>query len=219
MSCVKTDTTCVRPEFDIEGAKIAITGISLLSFMMGDFLVIMNSTPDMMLSDEPYLSLMLFVEIKSGTYIRRIWNRTVARGKTVTIEQLVDLCKKHFFQGRPCIGCPQDVNEEEGLDFVISQTPIPRKVSKYCHEVLGSDATDEESACPECLKIGESGDSILMDVGTKCEVVIKSEKEEWHDTNMVESTISKSTDEDMRIDPIKINDDSWLQCAPQNLKM
>ena len=195
MSSFNVDTTNAKPEFGIEDARIAITGISLISFMVGDFLVIMNSTPDVMLSDEPYLSLMVLVEMKSGKFIRRIWNRSVARGKTVTIEQLVDLCKQHFFQGKLCIGCPLYVNVEEGHDFVISQTPIPRKISRYCHEVLDGHANDKESSCPECLKLNESKDQTLVDVGTKCEAVIKSECEEWCDTNMVKSTLLMKNEE------------------------
>ena len=68
-----------------------------------------------------------------------MWNITVDRGTAVTVEQLVDLCTQHFFKGKPCIGCPQHKNEE-GEEFVVSQTPIPRKISTHCHKVLGTAA-------------------------------------------------------------------------------
>ena len=188
MSSVSMEFTTAKPEFSIEDARIAITGSSLISFMVGDFLVIMNSTPDVIISDEPYLCLMVLVEMKSGIFIRRIWNRTVARGKVMTIQELEDLCKKHFFQGKPCLGYPCYVNETEEHGFLISQTPIPRKISRYCLELPSSDAEDDESSCSQCLRLNESEDHNLIDVGTKCEVVIKSESEEYCDTNVAEGT-------------------------------
>ena len=107
-----------KPEFDLDGARTAITGMSLVSVVLEDFLVIMNSKPDVIISEEPYFSQMILVEVKSGMYIRRLWNKTVERGKAVTVDQLVDLCNKHFFQGKPCIGCPQNSIEEEVQNFV-----------------------------------------------------------------------------------------------------
>ena len=89
MSSANDDTINAKPKFDLGDARTAITGLSLISVILGDFMVIMNCTPDVIIADEPYLSLMILIEIKSGTYIRRIWNRTVARGKTITIEQLL----------------------------------------------------------------------------------------------------------------------------------
>ena len=88
------------------------------------------------------------MEIKSGRYIRRIWNRTVGQGKTLTSDELVELCKKHFFQGKPCIGCPQFGAEKDDREFLISQTPIPRRVCppspqiNICSEVGFSDGVD-----------------------------------------------------------------------------
>ena len=188
------DTTDMKPKFDLGDATTAITSLSLTSLLVGDFLVIMNCKPDVIISEEPYISLMILVELKSGTYIRRIWNRTVATGKTITINQLVELCKQHFFHGKPCIGCPQDGTEEDDQEFLISQTPIPRKISRFCHEVLGSNANDEANACPECLKLSESGEETQIDVETKCKVEIKSEVE-WYNSNMIESTFEDTTTE------------------------
>ena len=77
------------------------------------------------------------------------------------------------------MGCPL-LNSEEEQEFAISQTPIPRRISKYCHEVLSYDASDEETTCQECLKLGvESEYQTPVDEGTSCEVVIKSEPDEW----------------------------------------
>ena len=214
-----------KPEFDLDGARTAITGMSLISVLLEDFLVIMNSKPDVIISEEPYLSQMILVEVKSGMYIRRIWNRTLERGKAVTIDQLVDICNQHFFQGKPCIGCPQYRNEE-GQEFVTSQTPIPRKISKYCHELLGSDASDEAHACPECLKLSESEEQTEIDAVTKCEVQIKSETEDWPDEKMFHSSFTNSTNEESiaentsqackAFSPSDKDDKGWHEGFPPN---
>ena len=195
MASSNFDNADAKPEFDLGDARTAITGISLNYVMLGDFLVIVNSKPDVIISEEPYLSQMILVEVKSGMYIRRIWNRTVERGEAVTIDQLVDICNHHFFQGNPCIGCPQYKTEEEGQDFVISQTPIPRKISKYCQQVLGSDASNKPYACPECLKLSEGSEQTKFDVVTKCEVKIKSETEDWTDKKMFENNLTNSAND------------------------
>ena len=188
-----------KPEFGTEDARKSISSISLISFLLGDFLVVMKSTPDVIISDEPYLSLMLFVEMKSGIYIKRIWNRTVARGKAVTIEQLIDLCRKHFFRGKPCIGCPQNLDQVDGLDFVICQTPIPRKVSRYCLEMLDTDVGQDENTCAECMKLSAvNEDQSPLDLGAKCEALSRSKMEERHGICMSESAIDYSDNLDTK---------------------
>ena len=98
MAPANGDRTDTKLKFDLGDATTAITSLSLTSVLAGDFLVIMNCKPDVTIIDEPYFSLMILVEMKTGKYIRRIWNRTVGRGKTLSIHQLVELCKNHFFQ-------------------------------------------------------------------------------------------------------------------------
>ena len=150
------DSTDTKPSFDLDDARTTITSMSLISVVQEDILIIMSSKPDVIISGEPYISLMILVEVNSGTYMRRIWNRTVATGKMVTTDQLAELCKKHFFQGKPCIGCPQYRTEEDDQQFLVSQTPMPRKISIFCHEVLGSNANHKANACAECLKLGDN---------------------------------------------------------------
>ena len=90
------DLTDSNVEDYLEHAKTAIAGMSLTSVHLEDFLIVMNSKPDVMISEEPYFSHMILVEVKSGVYIRRIWNRTVERGIACNLDQLADLCNKHF---------------------------------------------------------------------------------------------------------------------------
>ena len=219
MSSDSMDLTDFNVESYLQHAKTAIAGMSLTSVQLEDFLVVMNSKPDVMISEEPYFSHMILVEVKSGMYIRRIWNRTVERGMATNLDQLADLCNKHFFQGRPCVGCPL-LNSEKEEEFAISQTPIPRRISKYCREVLSYDAGDEETTCQECLKLGVGSEyQTPLDEGSNCEVVIKSEPGEWE----MEDTQHGINDEGM-IEPNKqvyktspVECPISLGCGPQKL--
>ena len=54
------------------------------------------------------------------------------------------MCKGHFGQGRPCLGCPEAERDAlaAGPEFLVSQTPVPRKISAACQKVLGEGARD-----------------------------------------------------------------------------
>ena len=145
-------------QFNVDEARAAIDRLALMSAPAGDYLIVMNYGPDLTISDEPYFSLMLLINTKSGKYIRRMWNQTVAQGEMTTVEQVVELCKIHFYQGRPCIGYPMGDINEEFHGFIISQTPVPRKISKSCHGLLSTTAGNDTSCCAECLKLKENGD-------------------------------------------------------------
>ena len=153
-------------QFSIDEARAAIGRQALMSALAGQYLVVMSYGPDTIISDEPYFSLMLLINTSSGKYIRRMWNRTVAQGEVTTIEQIVELCKIHFYQGRPCIGYPTVEINDAFQGYIISQTPVPRKISKLCHGVLSTTAGTEANCCPECYKLvgdGKEHDRIRLD--------------------------------------------------------
>ena len=55
-----------------------------------------------------------------------------------------EVCEVHFGRGKPCLGCPEA--ERDALaaepEFLVSQTPVPRKISAACQKVIGEDARD-----------------------------------------------------------------------------
>ena len=76
------------------------------------------------------------------------------------MSQFVETCKSHFQQGRPCVGFPD--SEQESRPFLISQTPIPRKVSATCQKVLDPGTNAEVVSCPECLKLGHTNPEVKL---------------------------------------------------------
>ena len=66
------------------------------------------------------------------------------RERIVTYSTCREVCKGHFGQGRPCLGCPEAERDAlaAGPEFLVSQTPVPRKISAACQKVLGEGARD-----------------------------------------------------------------------------
>ena len=122
---------------------------------IGDYFVVMNSKIDATISGEPYLALKLWFNMKSGKIISRIWDRTIALGKVDSVSHFQEACVTHF-KGRPCIGYPSSIDGQTWQDFVISQTPVPRKISRTCQNVLDMGTNASIKSCQECLKLGNS---------------------------------------------------------------
>ena len=130
--------------------------LSLMRVQMEDYLVIMRSTFDVTVAGDPYMAIMLLVNMWSKKFIARIWNRTVMTGSVGSKLEFEEACKTLFDQGKPCLGCPEDDKEDHlGSECVISQTPIPRKIAKGCHQLMGKDVDPDAVSCSKCLMLGD----------------------------------------------------------------
>ena len=129
--------------------KRIISTLSLTTVKVGYCLLIMRSEFDIALAGEPYIALMLLLDLRSGKYISRIWNQTVETGSVFGGKKLMEACKNLFCQGRPCVGYP------------VTETVFPRKHSSTCSRVIGTDVGAEVTACQECSK--ESLNNITAD--------------------------------------------------------
>ena len=145
-----------QPEFDLSEAMSVLQALALTSVTLGDYLVVMNNQEDATISGEPYLALQLWLNMKSGRVINRIWSQTVAYANIANIDQFIEACTNHF-RGRPCLGCPMGDEEQAVQGFVVSQTPIPRKISLECHKVLDAGRYESARSCRECQKLVQTG--------------------------------------------------------------
>ena len=51
------------------------------------------------------------------------------------------------------MGCPYEEGDTP-LDFLTSDTPYPRKISKSCSDLVGKSASADVQTCGECSKLG-----------------------------------------------------------------
>ena len=140
-------------KLDLEEVKGSLAQLSLTTVVLGDYLMVMKSDFDVFIDGEPYLAFALLLNTKSGVYKLRLWNQSILTGKDPSADHLVQVCKEQFSQGKPCIGFPCALNEEEQDECFLSQTPVPRKVSKSCHRFLNLHGDDQ---CSECKKMNMS---------------------------------------------------------------
>ena len=140
-------------EFKLNVVSGALSALCLKYVEFGTNIVVMNDQIDVTIGGEPHLAFQLWFNMKSGKAIRRVWGQTIACEKIVDVSQLIKTCKTHF-HGQPCIGCPLNEDELKLPGFVISQTPIPRKVALKCQKVLKPD--ENVKSCPQCLRLGNT---------------------------------------------------------------
>lgn len=145
------------PQFDIKEAASTCAGMSLNTLKVGDYIVVTNSQFDVVVSEEPYVALMLLVSLKSGRFFARVWNQTISMGKALTVEELAAACRNLFRQGRPCLGKLQGELQGEESEVFISYTPFQRIVSRNCQKFLGVHATDGSNSCRECTRLNDIG--------------------------------------------------------------
>ena len=129
-----------------------LESLSLTSFTRGDYLVISRQEFDLTLFDEPYIALMLLYNTKSGHFLARLWNKTVASGRAMTLDELSEVCEAHFSQGQLCLGCPESEEEQKENQFLVSQSPISRRISRACNGFVGNTSSNA-LACTDCRNI------------------------------------------------------------------
>ena len=168
------ETKC---QFDLEEAKGILASLSLTSVSFEDYLIILRSEFDVSILGQPYLALMLLFNVKSGKYISRIWNQTTSVGTAHTLEQFMEACQDLFGQGKPCVGCIEDEEGHVNHGYLVSHTPVSRKVSTTCRKVLGKTAKEETQSCSECLRLIESKLSEQEADTMSCKVVILPDEE------------------------------------------
>ena len=120
-----------KPQFHVDEATAILESMSLTSFLFKDYLIVMRSEFDMTISDEPYIALTLLYNTKSGRFMARMWDKTVNAGSATSLEEFAEACRSHFRGRRLCLGCPESEEEGQTHSFLLSQTPIPRKIARH----------------------------------------------------------------------------------------
>ena len=150
----------------LKDVKHVIDSLSLTAIRIGNYIVLLKSDFDLNISREPYIALMLLLNLNSGQYFARLWNETVASGIATETDLIMEVCRNHFCQGNPCLGLLQkkEPNQPEA-EYLVSHTPVPRKVAKTCTKFLGKDVEGNVMTCTDCLKLevpSQVGPDILV---------------------------------------------------------
>merc|ERR1712117_376913 len=85
---------------------------------------------------------MLFYNQRSGKFFKRIWNKTVASGKTNDLATLVKVCRAYFNRGKPCLAFMKPDGQNE----------MPENTSTACHTFFSQSHASKIEMCSECQK-------------------------------------------------------------------
>ena len=154
-------------ELNLEEITTSLCQLSLTCVKLGDYLMVIKSDLDLFIDDEPYLALMLILNTKSGLYKAKLWNKTLLVGRSFYAEELVQVCKKHFGQGKPCVGFQLELNEQAQYEDLLPLLPSPRKVAKDCHKFL-KEGDSDDNLCSGCkkLSLSRSLDNVSMTINS-----------------------------------------------------
>ena len=140
-------------EAGLQEVKESLASLFLTTLDFGKYILVMRSEYDLIIRGEPYMAYMLWLNVQTGQIISRTWNQTVSSGYVNKLYQLVHACQEHFMSGKPCLGltdCGETCTDQE---YVISQTPVPRRFSKNCHKTIPEPSGIVAHSCSECLKL------------------------------------------------------------------
>ena len=171
----------LKCRLDLNEARGVLTSMSLTSVPFGRYLLVMRTECDVLIGGEPYVALVLWLNLETGKFMARIWNQTVMTGDAFSLEKFTEACQTHFSQGRPCLGYPEDEQEQVDAEYLTSQTPVPRRISKMCHKTLGSEVGATAHSCQECLKLRDCKQFDPNDVAANCKVELLSDNEDSYD--------------------------------------
>ena len=167
---------------DLDEVLSALAQLCLKAVSCGQYLVILKPDFDVEISGEPYHALMLLLNTVSGNFMARLWNKTVEAGKVSTLSDLINTCTHHFRTRRLCLGLFEDAHKQSKQEFLVSQTPVPRKISNTC---IGT-VVENEHACIECMKLEAN----------PVEVVVKFEAEVYQQLKPSKCSVLDSENED-----------------------
>ena len=149
-------------ELNLEEVRGSLAELSLTSVVLGDYLMVMKSDFDVFIDGEPYLALALLLNTKAGVYKLRLWSHTILTGDITGLDHFIQICKGRFSRGKPCIGFPSSLNEQES--GLLSHTLTLRRFSKLCLKFVKNQGVDQ---CYECEKMNLS--KKLTDVSVQSE--------------------------------------------------
>ena len=171
----------VTQELNLDNAKEILQELSLTSVQFRDYLLVMNSDFDLIISEEPYHALTLLFDVGSWRYMARIWNSTVNTGSASTLNEFAEVCRDHFSERRLCLGLLEDEAASENRAVLISQTPLPRIMSKTCLRDIGKDVEADVYSCSECLKlVPTKGDTVKDELEEAKDELAETKSEKSH---------------------------------------
>ena len=166
------EPTSFKSEINPGSLKEAVARQDLVLVQIDDWVILQRSAFDIIVNEEPYLALQLYLNTKTFAYITRVWGRTHSRGSVDrTLSDVEELCRNMFAKG--CC-CPGYWKLEGGVDFddknlVSADYPFQRMTSRDCavmHEQkeVGGEGNSVDLCC-NCAALFRPENDLEKEIG------------------------------------------------------
>ena len=208
---MKSPTVMAR-SMDDQGLSDTLEMLHLQNITVGEWILIQRATFDIHVNGEPYHSIQIYANLKTMTFIRRVWGISEINGELKTMEDLRDLCIATFNKSMVCLGQIEPPPQRD-LELMLVKYPFSRWISKSCSiryaqeqdgQIIGicSACSCGVSRIKKVSSKGEmEGEAMLLIIGDdvvayeyEAEETIKYENEDIPEGRNISADISKLYD-------------------------
>ena len=118
---------------DNQGLSDTLEMLHLQKITIGEWILIQRATFDIHVNGEPYHSIQIYANLKTMTFIRRVWGISESIGELNAMEDLRDLCIATFNKSMVCLGQVEPPPQaQRDLELMLVKYPFPRWISNSC---------------------------------------------------------------------------------------
>ena len=96
-----------------------------------DWILIQRASFDVLIAEEPYHSIQIYVNLMTNKYVVRVWGISIKCGDSLTTQDLQELCVYCFQQSAACVGY-LGFPPEDRVELVRVNFPRTRWISRLC---------------------------------------------------------------------------------------
>ena len=125
----RSQASSAAQEF-VQKVKEAIAEFGVIMVQIEDWIILRRSKFDIIVNDEPYSALHLYLNVKTHVFITRVWGRTHSKGDIFLRKakekcdisettEIKELCRQTFSEGLVCCPGHMEANTGSGQDNLL----------------------------------------------------------------------------------------------------
>ena len=115
-----------------------------------DWILIQRASFDILIAEEPYHSIQIYVNLSTNKYVVRVWGISIKTGDSLTTKDLQELCIYCFKKSAACVGY-LGFPPREGVKLIRVNFPCSRWISRSCEVAYAKNqGSFSIGLCPAC---------------------------------------------------------------------
>ena len=167
---------------------------SLQVVTVDDWILIQRASFDILIAEEPYHSIQIYVNLSTNKYVVRVWGISIKSGDSLTTKDLQELCIYCFKKSAACVGY-LGFPPREGVKLIRVNFPCSRWISRSCEVAYAKNqGSFSIGLCPACsgetsnresMKSKEESDQ-TVETGDRFDYPTNSD-DNRHDNNVLQT--------------------------------